>query len=864
MRYHHFGDYTGEYPIAVLIPQIQPAEIKAHYLDPVDIDPVHVLVLDVMLKPNGKMPLVKESREWIAQELAPTLEENKVEYVICADAEYFKLLSGSKKADLSVGYVLDSLFGPWKIVYVPNHKAIFYDPPKVKEKIRLSMEALRDFVNGDYTPPGESIIQLEEYPETVREIQAALEYLLTLNRDLTCDIEGFSLKHFSAGIGTIAFAWDEHSGIAFAVDYEQDESEEGFYGKQGYNHEVRLLLRNFFRQFRQLGKKLIFHKIDFDVSVLIYQLYMQSITDTGGLLMGMDILMNNWDCTKQISYLATNSCAGNRLSLKEQSQEFSGNYAVEEIVDIRKIPLPKLLRYNLVDTLSTWYVHKKNYPIMVRDEQLPIYESIFKPAMLDIVQMQLTGMPVDMHKVEEADRELSGAKAKIVKSLLELELVQEFTYHLNERWAAKKNASYKKKRVTAAEGVEVFNPGSSDQVQALLFEMLGLPVLLKTDAGQPSTKGDVLDSLKNHTKREDVKELLELLCDYRDVAIIVSTFIPALKNAQQGPDGHWYLFGNFNLGGTLSGRLSSSDPNLQNLPAKSKYAKIIKGCFVAPPGWIFCGLDFASLEDKISALTTKDPEKIKVYTDGYDGHSLRSYAYYTDQMPDIDPRSVESINSIQTKYKDLRTESKTPTFALTYDGTHITLIVKCGFDEEKAKRIVKSFRDLYKVSIAWVNEKLTQAAKDGYITAAFGLRVRTPLLAQTIRGSKKTPYEATAEGRSAGNALGQSWCMLNSRAASEFMGKVRKSKHRLNIRPCAQIHDAQYYLVCEDLDALEFTNEHLVEAVYWQDDPAIAHPDVKLGGELSIFFPSWKEEVGIPNGAKAAEILEIIERKCNT
>jgi DNA polymerase I-like protein with 3'-5' exonuclease and polymerase domains len=89
------------------------------------------------------------------------------------------------------------------------------------------------------------------------------------------------------------------------------------------------------------------------------------------------------------------------------------------------------------------------------------------------------------------------------------------------------------------------------------------------------------------------------------------------------------------LGGTLSGRLSSSNPNLQNLPANSKWAKLIKSCFQAPPGWLFCGLDFASLEDKISGLTTKDPNKLKVYTDGYDGHSLRAFAYFNDQMPDI-------------------------------------------------------------------------------------------------------------------------------------------------------------------------------------------------------------------------------------
>lgn len=76
--------------------------------------------------------------------------------------------------------------------------------------------------------------------------------------------------------------------------------------------------------------------------------------------------------------------------------------------------------------------------------------------------------------------------------------------------------------------------------------------------------------------------------------------------------------------------------NLQNIPSTgSIYAKLIKSCFKAPKGWIFSGADFASLEDRISALTTKDPNKLKVYTDGYCGHCLRAYAYFSEQMPDI-------------------------------------------------------------------------------------------------------------------------------------------------------------------------------------------------------------------------------------
>lgn len=299
--------------------------------------------------------------------------------------------------------------------------------------------------------------------------------------------------------------------------------------------------------------------------------------------------------------------------------------------------------------------------------------------------------------------------------------------------------------------------------------------------------------------------------------------------------------------------------NLQTIPSGSKYAKKIKKCFEAPPGWIFCGLDFASLEDRISALTTKDPQKLKVYTDGYDGHSLRAYAYFGEQMPDI-VDTVESINSIQHKYKSLRGDSKAPTFLLTYGGTYMGLMKNCGFSEEKAKLTEKRYHDLYVVSDAWVQAKLDEAAKTGYVTAAFGLRVRTPLLAQVLRGTCKTPYEAEAEGRTAGNALGQSWCLLNNRAGSEFMRKVRASEFRLDIRPSIHIHDAQYFMIRDNMDTLQYTNKHLVEAVNWQDHPDIAHPEVGLGGELSLFYPTWANEIEIPNHATPEEVHQIIQK----
>lgn len=231
-------------------------------------------------------------------------------------------------------------------------------------------------------------------------------------------------------------------------------------------------------------------------------------------------------------------------------------------------------------------------------------------------------------------------------------------------------------------------------------------------------------------------------------------------------------------------------------------------------------------------------------------------------IEELDARlfDVAQINSIAKLYGPLRQDSKAPTFALTYQGTFKTLMTNCGFSLGKAKDIELRYHQMYAVSDQWIADKLTMAAKTGFITAAFGLRVRTPLLHQVIRSNRSTPFEAEAEGRTAGNALGQSWCLLNTRASVEFLGKVRKSDYRLDIRPSAHIHDAQYFMIRDDIGAILYANEHLVTAVNWQAHPDIYHPEVGLDGELSIFHPDWTKEITIPNGADEAGVYAAIAK----
>ena len=672
MRYHVYSDVEHEsYPIAILVSSIRVDPIFDAYIKDSGLEKDDIMILDLHYSKTKKKTPAAEIKAYIQEELLPVFKTWDTKYILVTDNEYFKAMSGAKKADSNLGYVEDCVFGDYKVVYIPSYKAMFYDPIKIKEKINQGINALISHINDEYVAPGEGIIHYAMYPKTIEEIEQALVHLLEMEKPLTIDTETFDLKHPTAGIGTISFAWDEHSGIAFPVDYQEIVGATiAPYGRNVKNNPVRALLKEFFIALKQ---KAIYHNIAFDVYNLIYQLFMDDILDTAGLLKGIDILLRDWDDTKLIVYLATNSCSGNELGLKKQAQSFSGDYAVEDIVDICAIPLDKLLKYNLIDSLSAWYVHKKQYPVMVADQQLEIYETLFKPAIIDIIQMQLTGMPVYMPQVLKVKRLLTVVLESALQTIRNSALIQEYEYHRLEKFTALKNSTWKVKRVTIQEMLAAsvdseairkeitFNPNSGPQLQELLFTILGLPVISLTDAKQPSVDRDTLEALSKQDNEPKVQEFLLAMLDYASVNKLLTAFIPALENACLGNDGWHYLFGNFNLGGTLSGRLSSSKPNLQNIPAnvmmvisaylltllgdeilpyvsggKLSLGKLIKSCFVAPPGWLFCGLDFASLEDRISALTTKDPNKLKVYTDGYDGHCLRATAYFGESMPDIE------------------------------------------------------------------------------------------------------------------------------------------------------------------------------------------------------------------------------------
>jgi DNA polymerase-1 len=828
-------------------------QLEHFYVKPLaelGIDPKTLIAFD-LLYTDGKVS-AKEGKAYVL-ELLKMLDFMGVQHLIVADSTYFKFITGIQKTATARGYVHKCNIHPYKhmnVILSMNYGVIYHNANSITD-LERSLVTYSGLVSANQVSTFTHKVLTEVYyPDNIISIYRHLQKL-HLQPMLTCDIETFSLRFEKAGIGTIAFAWDLHSGVAFEVDCLRSMQK---------NYVIRSMLKNFFDTYQG---KLIFHNALFDVKILTYQLYMEHDADWEGLEKGLETF-SNIDDSMVIAFLATNSTADAPIGLKELAYDYVGDYA-EDVKDIRLVDKSDLLEYNLTDCVATWYVYNKYYPIMVNDNQLDFYYSMALPTLRVSLKMMLVGLPMDMKQVAKTKDKLTFLNLKYATQIANNPYVAQARHKNNvARWN-KANSKLKTKIRPLSDFNEPFNPNSDAQLSILLYDVLKLPILDTTDSGAPSTSAKVIKRLMEHEAAQPHLALLNSIIGISETSTVISTFINAFESyafTRKAPtefnDTVW-LNGNLKSTGTISGRFSSGEPNLQNLPSNSAWGKPVKECFVAPEGYLFVYADFNALEAKINALLTKDPNKIKVFAEGYDSHSLNAYTYYGDQMEGIDPTDPESINSIADKYKALRARSKSPTFALQYGGSWKTLVKNLGFSREEAESIEARYHRLYEVSnthAAYVN---LQASRNGYTELAFGLRLRTPVLKSTVMNVKNLPALAAAEGRTINNAESQSYGMLLNRALIELDQRLRRDNLTSEILMANCIHDAAYFIVKKDPEVVYWLNQNLIEVMSWQEDPAIKSTEVLLGAELDI-GTTWANGNTIPNDASIEYITEFLEK----
>lgn len=778
------------------------------------------------------------------EELLEYCDTIGIKTLLCTDSQYFQLLTARSKLEDSIDGVYNCVIDSYNhITVLPSlhYNAVVMAPQK-ESLLEKSLKILAMHINGVYTKPGSDVLQKYTVCDIPVKLKLYLESIMYAD-EITCDIEATNLKFYKSELLTIAFGLSKTEAMACPVHR--------MYHNAGVEQQMKDILKWFFNNYKG---KVWFHNALFDVKQLTYRLYMSNLDDFNGMQEGLTAFSNVHD-TFMVAYLAKNSTFRQGLGLKELSKEYMGEYA-EDVTDAASVPKDDLLLYNAKDCCATWYVLDTYRPIMVMDDQEYVYNTIMQPSMKPLLKMMLTGLPLDLDRTEEARVQLQAKLDEAVDKLHKSHYVKRAVSVLKYQASVKYNATHKTKQKTPDEIELEFNPNSSDQLRLLLFEILGFEEIEKTKAGKSSTKRGFIEEYLIEAKADgdtEVIECLESLVAVSQISIILNTFINAFKELNiTHPSGYHFLKGNLKLGGTQSGRLSSSEPNLQNLPSGSKYGKIIKNCFVAPKGWLFAGADFSALEDRIGAILSKDKNKTLEFAKNFDGHSLRALAFFPEELPEgLSIDSLEDNKLIKKQYGDIRGKSKGPSFAMQYGcgPGKIQQLLKCS--KAKAEQVYSAYHNLYSGLADFAQKNKIQGMTNGYVTGAFGLRLRTPKLKAHKSGTKEST-EVGSEARSASNMVTQSWGMLMNRAFIDFDNRVEQSPYANKIRLINTIHDAVYLLVKDEPEVIQWVNINLVDCMKWQDG-LITSDEVKMEAEID-FGLDWAHQETLHNNATIEEI----------
>jgi DNA polymerase-1 len=253
-------------------------------------------------------------------------------------------------------------------------------------------------------------------------------------------------------------------------------------------------------------------------------------------------------------------------------------------------------------------------------------------------------------------------------------------------------------KVARAAGME-FNIGSTKQLSFLLFEKLGLPPVKKTKTGY-STDMEVLEQLKS------LHEIPALVLEYRTVAKIRSTYVDVLPGLVDPRDGR--IHSTFNQTQAATGRLSSSDPNVQNIPIRTELGRRIRAGFIADPGNTLIGADYSQVELRLLAHITGDEELVQRFREGGDIHTATASAVFGVAAGEVTAEQ--------------RRRAKVINFGILYGMSAFGLSRELGISGKEAKEYIEQYFRRYPKVKEYIESVKESARKNGYVTTTVGRR----------------------------------------------------------------------------------------------------------------------------------------------
>ncbi len=314
-----------------------------------------------------------------------------------------------------------------------------------------------------------------------------------------------------------------------------------------------------------------------------------------------------------------------------------------------------------------------------------------------------------------------------------------------------------------------FNLDSPKQLQAILYEELGLPISLKTATGQPSTNEEALEALA------DQHALPRVILDYRGLAKLVSTYIDKLGQQVNPRTGRVHT--SYHQAVAATGRLSSSDPNLQNIPVRTGEGRRIRQAFVAPPGWRILAADYSQIELRIMAHLSGDEGLLAAFRDGQDIHRATA--------AEVLGKAIDAVSGNE------RRSAKAVNFGLIYGMGAFGLARQLGIERGEAQGYIDRYFERYPGVRRYMEETRKQAHELGYVETLFGRR----LYLNDIRARNANLRQAAE--RAAINAPMQGTAADIIKRAMIDLDQQLASQHE-RVRMIMQVHDELVFEVRED------------------------------------------------------------------
>ena len=337
-----------------------------------------------------------------------------------------------------------------------------------------------------------------------------------------------------------------------------------------------------------------------------------------------------------------------------------------------EVDLDKLDRYatGLVSTIEGVYPKMKK--IIEEDDMTMLFYDVEMPLVEVLAEMEYVGICVDRDILSSLAGEFNNIIEKTEKNIHEL-------------------------------AGEKFNVNSPKQLEVILFEKLDLPVIKKTKTGY-STNAEVLEKLK------DKHEIIDLITEYRSVVKLKSTYVDGIESLVNEKDGR--IHSSFNQTITTTGRISSTDPNMQNIPVKTDMGRQIRKVFIADDSMSLVDADYSQVELRVLAHMSHDPHMIEAFNSGEDIHRKTASQVFNVELEQVTP--------------ELRSAAKAVNFGIIYGKSDFGLAQDLDISQKKAKEYIQSYFNKYETIKAFMDHIVADAEDKGYSTTMFNRRRYIP------------------------------------------------------------------------------------------------------------------------------------------